>query len=53
MKSLEQKPITRIEVVRIRTQQSAPCFERPGSDEGTSPSEQRAWSSPIFLDFAS
>ena len=27
-----------------------PCFDRPDSDECQAPSEQRAWSSPIFLD---
>jgi hypothetical protein len=28
-----------------------PCFDRPNSDECTAPSEQRAWSSPIFVDY--
>lgn len=32
---------------------SDPCLERPNGDECLSPSEQRAWSSPIFVDFAS
>ena len=27
-----------------------PCFDRPNGDECQSPSEHRAWSSPIFLD---
>ncbi len=30
-----------------------PCFESPDSDECPSPSERRAWSSPIFLDLVS
>ncbi|MFK7897741.1 MAG: DUF3604 domain-containing protein [Myxococcota bacterium] len=30
-----------------------PCLERPNSDECTAAGEQRAWSSPIFIDFAS
>jgi hypothetical protein len=28
-----------------------PCFDRPDSDDCRSPSEQRAWSSPIFVDY--
>ena len=27
-----------------------PCFERPESDDCLSETEQRAWSSPIFVD---
>ena len=29
-----------------------PCFDRPDSDDCKTPSEQRAWSSPIFVDWA-
>jgi len=29
-----------------------PCFDRPDADDCLSDSEQRAWSSPIFVDFA-
>jgi hypothetical protein len=29
----------------------APCFERPDDDDCLFPSEARAWSSPIFLEF--
>jgi hypothetical protein len=30
----------------------APCFNRPDDDNCTAPTEQRAWSSPIFVDYA-
>ncbi len=30
----------------------APCFNRPNDDNCTAPTEQRAWSSPIFVDYA-
>jgi hypothetical protein len=30
-----------------------PCFDRPDSDDCLSDSEQRAWSSPIFVDYGS